>query len=138
MWMVRVKQAFGVLILLVAAWYAKEAYSLFSERWVEAGDVEASAEALDAEGWTSSLADGLAAGRAENKPVIIDFWATWCKSCQTMNLTTFKSPQVVARLDGYVKVKFQAEDMSAEPTRSILEHYSVKGLPTYIFLAPKP
>ena len=138
MWMVRVKQAFGVLILLVAAWYAKEAYSIFSERWVDAGDVEASAEALDAEGWTSSLAGGLATARADNKPVIIDFWATWCKSCQTMNLTTFKSPQIVERLDGYVKVKFQAEDMSTEPTRSILEHYSVKGLPTYIFLAPKP
>lgn len=136
-WMVRVKQAFGVMILLVAAWYAKEAYSLFSERWVDAEDVEASAQALDEEGWTASLSHGLATAKAENKPVIIDFWATWCKSCQTMNLTTFKNDAVNARLEDYVKVKYQAEDMTAEPAKSILEHFDVRGLPTYIFLEPK-
>src|SRR5690606_21933929 len=117
-WMVRVKQGFGVLILLVAAWYAKEAYGLFSERWVDAEDVQASAQALDDEGWTPSLAQGLAIARAENRPVVIDFWATWCKSCQTMNLTTFKDPAVIDRLEDYVKVKYQAEDMSVEPTKS--------------------
>lgn len=136
-WMVRVKQAFGVLILLVAAWYAKEAYGLFSERWVDAEDVQASAQALDDEGWTPSLAQGLATARAENRPVVIDFWATWCKSCQTMNLTTFKDPAVIDRLEDYVKVKYQAEDMSVEPTKSILDHYGVRGLPTYVFVEPK-
>ena len=136
-WMVRVKQGFGVIILLVAAWYAKEAYSIFSERWVDAGDVKASAEALDDEGWTSSLSQGLAAAKAENKPVLIDFWATWCKSCQTMNLTTFRDAAVSERLDGFVKIKYQAEDMSEEPARGILEHFDVRGLPTYIFLQPK-
>jgi thioredoxin:protein disulfide reductase len=136
-WMVRVKQAFGVLILLVAAWYGKEAYTLFSERWVDAGEVEASAAALDETGWLASLPAGLALAQEENRPVLIDFWATWCKSCQTMNLTTFRDPAVIERLEDYVKIKYQAEDMSVEPTKSVLEYYDVKGLPTYVFLKPQ-
>src|SRR4030095_15909714 len=34
MWMVRVKQAFGVFILATAAYYGYEAYSIFANRWV--------------------------------------------------------------------------------------------------------
>ena len=41
-WMVRVKQAFGVVILATAAYYGHLAYTLFADRWVDAdgGDVE--------------------------------------------------------------------------------------------------
>ena len=35
-WMVRVKQAFGVLILATAAYYGYLAYGLFADRWVDA------------------------------------------------------------------------------------------------------
>ena len=35
MWMVRVKQAFGVFILATAAYYGYEAYSIFANRWVD-------------------------------------------------------------------------------------------------------
>ena len=42
MWMVRVKQAFGILILVTAAYYGYVAYDLFSSRWVDPtrGDIE--------------------------------------------------------------------------------------------------
>src|SRR5439155_5241900 len=35
MWMVRVKQAFGVFILATAAYYAYESYGIISNRWVD-------------------------------------------------------------------------------------------------------
>jgi hypothetical protein len=38
-WMVRVKQAFGVVILVTAAYYGYQSYSLFANRWVDAGEV---------------------------------------------------------------------------------------------------
>src|SRR5206468_6320457 len=41
LWMVRVKQAFGVVILATAAYYGYEAYGLFSNRWVKPTDVTA-------------------------------------------------------------------------------------------------
>jgi hypothetical protein len=39
-------------------------------------------------------------------------------------------------LEGYVKVKFQAEDLEAEPARSVLKHFNAVGLPTYAIIKP--
>ena len=37
--MVRIKQVFGVVILATALYYGYEAYSILSNRWVDAGEV---------------------------------------------------------------------------------------------------
>jgi cytochrome c biogenesis protein CcdA/thiol-disulfide isomerase/thioredoxin len=135
-WMVRVKQVFGVLILVTAAYYGYLAYGLFANRNVDPGAVQASVAAQLEAGWHASLADGLAAARREGKPVLIDFWATWCKNCLTMDETTLADAEVKAALTGYVKVKFQAEDPEAEPAKTVMARYRAVGLPTYVILRP--
>ena len=137
MWMVRVKQAFGVFILATAAYYGYESYSIFSNRWVDPSAVASSVQEQLKAGWHASLADGLAAAQRENKPVLIDMWATWCKNCLTMDKTTLASGDVQKALDGYVKIKFQAEDLDSEPAKSMLQRLSSAGLPTYAILKPK-
>jgi thiol:disulfide interchange protein len=137
MWMVRVKQAFGVLILATAAYYGYEAYSLFSNRWVDATAVTSSVEEKLKEGWTPSLAEGLAAAKRDGKPVLIDMWATWCKNCLTMDKTTLQDPAVKTALEPYVKVKFQAEDPDAPPAKPVMQKFNAVGLPTYVILRPK-
>ncbi len=136
-WMVRVKQGLGVLILATAAYYGYESYSLFANRWVDPAQVEASVQQLLAEGWHARLTDGLAEAKREGKPVLIDMWATWCKNCLTMDATTMKNADVVAALDGYVKVKFQAESPDDEPAASIMQRLGAVGLPTYVILKPE-
>jgi thiol:disulfide interchange protein len=136
-WMVRVKQVMGVLILATAAYYGYLAYEIFDNRRVDAGAVSRSVQNKLQEGWTSSLAAGLAQAEREGKPVLIDFWATWCKNCLTMDATTFEDAGVKAALDGYVKVKVQAEDPDAEPVRSLLTRFKSVGLPTYVILKVK-
>ena len=102
--MVYVKQVFGVFILATAAYYGYEAYALFSNRWVDPTAVTSSVQEQLKAGWHSSLAEGLDVAKRENKPVLIDMWATWCKNCLTMDVTTMRDPAVVAALDGYVKI----------------------------------
>jgi thiol:disulfide interchange protein DsbD len=137
MWMVRVKQAFGVFILATAAYYGYEAYSLFANRWVDPTAVASSVQEQLKAGWYSSLADGLAVAKRERKPVLIDMWATWCKNCLTMDRTTLASDEVKAALSGYVKIKYQAEDPDAQPAKDLLQRLSAAGLPAYAILKAK-
>jgi thiol:disulfide interchange protein len=135
-WMVRVKQAFGVFILATATYYGYLAYGLFADRWVDPKEVAASVEEKLKSGWHSSLAEGLNVALLEQKPVLIDMWATWCKNCVVMDRTTLADPAVIKTLEGYVTIKYQAEQLDEYPARALVERFKVVGLPTYIVLHP--
>lgn len=136
-WMVRVKQGFGVVILLTSAYYAYTAYGIFRDRNVDPAQVASSVDELLKEGWHADLAEGLAVAKRENKPVLIDMWATWCKNCLTMDKTTLVDPSVKTALDGFVKIKFQAEVPDESPAREVMQRFGAVGLPTYVVLTPK-
>ncbi len=133
-WMVRVKQAFGVLILGVAVYYGYLGYTLVADRWVDPAAVASSVQEKLKSGWYASLDEGLAAAERDQKPVLVDMWATWCKNCLTMDVTTFKDPQVESALSNYVKIKVQAEDPDAPLARALMTRFSAVGLPAYAIL----
>ena len=135
-WMVRVKQVFATAILLTAGYYAWTAFTLFADRIVDPTQVTSSVNVKLREGWHASLADGLAQARLENKPVLVDLWASWCKNCLVMDKTTLVDPTVTRALAGYVKVKFQAEDPDRPPAREFMARVGAIGLPTYVVLMP--
>ncbi|WP_410968809.1 thioredoxin family protein, partial [Salmonella sp. SAL4444] len=87
--------------------------------------------------WYSNLDQGLAAAEREGKPVLIDFWATWCKNCLTMDKTTLADAEVGAALSGYVKVKYQAENPDEPPASDVMKRFNAIGLPTYVILKPR-
>jgi thiol:disulfide interchange protein len=127
-WMVRVKQGLGVYILITAAYYGYEAFTLARPHEAERTGT--------ADGWHQSLEKGLSAAQREGKPVFLDVWATWCKNCGAMDATTFKDPKVREALDGYVKVRFQAEDLERPDVSALLDRLDSVGLPTYAVLRP--
>ena len=135
-WMVRVKQAFGVVMVAMAGYYAYIAYTSFADRLVDRDAVASSANRQVENGWFASLADGLDAARREGKPVLIDLWATWCKNCLVMDRTTLADPGVKAAIDGYVKIKFQAEDPEDQVVRDVMQRFHAVGLPAYVVLKP--
>ena len=136
-WVVRIKQAFGVIILGTAVYYGYEAYDLFASRWVDASEVASSVQEKLKAGWQPSLVDGLAVAARDNKPVLIDMWATWCKNCLVMDKTTLEDPAVTSALAGYVKVKFQAEDPDDPRVAAVMQYVKTSGLPTYVIMKPK-
>jgi thiol:disulfide interchange protein len=135
-WMVKVKYAFGIFILVTAAYYGYIAYGLFANRWVDPASVTAGVEAKLKEGWHASIADGLREAEQRQTPVLLDLWATWCKNCLVMDETTLADPAVVAALDGYTRIKFQAEDPDASPVKEVMEYVGAIGLPHYAVLYP--
>jgi thioredoxin:protein disulfide reductase len=137
-WMVRVKQAMGVFILAFAGYYGYQAYEILDQHNVDQAKVAESVEALLEEGWTPNMAQGLEQALAEDKLVLVDMWATWCKNCLVMDQTTLKNEEVNARLEDYVKIKFQAEEPDESPAADVMAHFGGIGLPTYAILRPKP
>ena len=127
-WMTRVKQAFGIFILGFALYYGHLAYTLARL----AIQVEEAAS-----GWTNSFEEGLEQALKEDRPVLIDFWATWCKNCSVMDRTTLKDDAVLSRLENHVKIKYQAEVLTESPVKEVVEYFKVMGLPTFIVLTPK-
>ncbi len=134
-WMKWVKIIFGVVILVIAIFYIYTGVKIFkNNKPVDITDYSHETSELP---WKHSLSEGLIEAKKTGKPVFIDFWATWCKNCLAMDATTFKDEKVIKEFDNYILVKYKAENLKASPTKEILKHFEVLGLPTYITLVPK-
>ena len=62
--------------------------------------------------------------------------ASWCKNCHVMNAVTFKDPNVRKKMEGFICVKYEAENMQDDSSKAILREFGVLGLPTFVILKP--
>ena len=84
--------------------------------------------------WDKYDAKALAAAKAANKPVVIDFYADWCLPCKELDEKTFTDPAVVAELDRFVRVKADLTAPDDETTKQLTKQYAILGVPTLVFL----
>ena len=72
-------------------------------------------------------------GEIENskKPVIVDFWASWCKNCEQSE-RAFADPALAGALDKFSLLKIDLSEDS-EQNRAIKAHFNVFGPPTILF-----
>ncbi|KTD19946.1 thiol:disulfide interchange protein DsbD [Legionella lansingensis] len=73
-----------------------------------------------------------AISKAKGKPVMLDFYADWCASCQTMEATTFKDARVEAALRNFVVLKVDITANNAQD-KALLKAYGVVAPPTFLF-----
>ncbi len=71
----------------------------------------------------------------EDKPVIIDFYATWCTPCRELEDITFHDPEVVKRAGAdFVMIKIDLTRKGDPGEERLLSRYGVRGVPTVVFL----
>lgn len=87
--------------------------------------------------WQDFSAARLAEWRAANRPVLIDFTAAWCLTCQVNDRLVFQNQKVVETFKKFGIIGLQADWTSYDPQiTQALQGYDKNSIPLYVFYAP--
>jgi thiol:disulfide interchange protein DsbD len=124
------KIVLGLFMLASAGYYAKLAIpnrpeiSILNENIIIINDVNKDNLDLDV-----LLNDA----KQQKKPVILDFYASWCASCLDLDRNTFKDNEVKTLLQNIIFIKIDVTK-SSEYLVSLQNRFLVVGLPTIILI----
>lgn len=105
------------LILAVLAW---------SGCSQNGGDTAAAGGDLN---WVTDYDKALAEAKASGKPVMIDFFATWCGPCKMLDKHTYTDAKVVEQSRSLVAVRIDVDQ-----NQKLAQKYRVESIPTIVFL----
>jgi thiol:disulfide interchange protein len=78
--------------------------------------------------WYYTLQEGLNAAAITGKPMMIDFYATWCGPCKMMDAQTYTHPSIMSEAHNFINVK-----VNAEYYRDDAQRFNITGYPTMVW-----
>lgn len=118
-WIMVVKYGFAVLIVAMSVHYFRLAF----QRDASYGEDYRNFDAVYGE------------ALKEGKPIVIDFFASWCTSCSEMEKKTFPDKEVRELLDRCSFLRIQVEDPLEDDAVKLLARFGVRGFPAIVVLS---
>jgi len=130
--------ALALVVILLAAGYGFALEHELNWRTVDSSlPADSLRESADGIEWQPWSPDAIAAGRAAGKPVLVDFTADWCLTCQVNKKTSIEIPSVRQKIKELGAVALLADDThTPEDISSELTKYNRAGVPL-VLVYPK-
>lgn len=126
-WMRYVKLAFALIVAVMAVRY-------FAVGWRLLRPIQMEGERGRGVTDYREFEEAYRMAKSERKPILIDFFASWCGSCETMEKTTFVSAEVQKELERFVFMRVQVEDPLEDEAVRLLTRFGVRGFPAIVVL----
>lgn len=80
--------------------------------------------------WFNSVEPAFAEAKETGKPIMIDFYATWCVPCKMLDASTYRNTDVVNESADWVMVR-----IDVEKNQELAAQYRVESVPTIVLLS---
>lgn len=79
--------------------------------------------------WEPSLVAAMNKARATHKPIMADFFATWCGPCKHLDANIYSAPAVIEEAQNFISVKIDVDE-----NKATAQQYQIGPIPTILFL----
>jgi thiol:disulfide interchange protein DsbD len=87
--------------------------------------------------WLHGEAEALAESHAANRPILVDFMASWCLPCKEFELKVFSDPEVAAEMQAFTLLKVDLTREDDDPALGMIKKkYGAETLPAIRLVAP--